>query len=110
MYWFLKTHHPRQLIETSAALPDEAKPGAWAAGLHGGRHDHPAPATMGTMMTPEDHERAAMGDLEQDKPQDAMVSAVLALAAAVTRLAEAHESVANSMIDLTPARARKWGR
>jgi hypothetical protein len=64
---------------------------------------------MGTMMTPENHERAAMEDLERDKPQDAMVSAVLALAAAVTRLAEAHESVAKSMIELTPARARRWG-
>ena len=33
-----------------------------------------------------------------------MVSAVLALAAAVNRLAEAHESVANSIIDFKPPR------
>ena len=56
------------------------------------------------MNAPEDHENMAMADLQRDAPQDAMVSAVLALAAAVNRLAEAHESVANSIIDFKPAR------
>jgi hypothetical protein len=54
------------------------------------------------MMSPENHESAAVA-ATHDAPQDAMVFAVLALAAAVNRLAEAHESVANSIIDLTPA-------
>ena len=58
-------------------------------------------------MTPEDHENMAMADLQRDAPQDAMVSAVLALASAVNRLAEAHESVANSLIDLKPANPPK---
>jgi hypothetical protein len=61
------------------------------------------------MMAPEDHENMAMADLQHDKPQDAMVSAVLALAAAVNRLAEAHESVANSIIDFKPPRGSRWG-
>jgi hypothetical protein len=56
------------------------------------------------MNAPEDHENMAMADLQRDAPQDAMVSAVLALAAAVNRLAEAHESVANSIIDFKPPR------
>jgi hypothetical protein len=54
------------------------------------------------MMSADDHENMAMADLQRDAPQDALVSAVLALASAVNRLAEAHESVANSVIDLTP--------
>ena len=56
------------------------------------------------MNAPEDHENMAMADLQRDAPQNAMVSAVLALAAAVNRLAEAHESVANSIIDFKPPR------
>jgi hypothetical protein len=56
------------------------------------------------MNAPEDHENMAMADLQRDAPQDAMVSAVLALAAAVNRLAEAHESVAKSIIDFNRAK------
>ena len=62
------------------------------------------------MNAPEDHENMAMADLHRDAPQDAMVSAVLALAAAVNRLAEAHESVANSIIDFKPDRPHRTGR
>jgi hypothetical protein len=61
------------------------------------------------MMAPEDHENMAMADLLHDSPRDAPVSAVLALASALNRLAEAHESVSNSIIDLRSARPPRSG-
>lgn len=49
------------------------------------------------MMSPDDHETMALSLVKHDEPQDAMVSAVLALAAAVNRLADAHWNVASSL-------------
>lgn len=58
------------------------------------------------VLSPDMHESAAMNELgaEQDRGdiQFALVEAVLAVASAVNRLAEAHESLAEAVGDLTP--------
>jgi hypothetical protein len=58
------------------------------------------------VLSPDMHESAAMNELGvgQDRGdiQFALVEAVLALASAVNRLAEAHESIAEAVGDLTP--------
>jgi hypothetical protein len=58
------------------------------------------------VLTPEDHESAAMNELAQTGGdlQGALVEAVLALASAVNRLAQAHESLPYAVGDLTPPR------
>ena len=58
------------------------------------------------MLNPDDHESAAMNELAQTDGdlQGALVEAVLALASAVNRLAQAHESLAYTVGGLTPPR------
>ncbi len=57
------------------------------------------------------HESAAMNELgvgqNRGDVQFALVEAVLALAPAVNRLAEAHESLTEAVGDLTPPQRRK---
>ncbi|MET9250261.1 hypothetical protein [Nonomuraea sp. NPDC003709] len=47
------------------------------------------------MIGPGAHEIAALNALADDKSEDAKVLAILALASAVNRLAEAQEAIAN---------------
>lgn len=62
------------------------------------------------MISADDHENMALSDMQRDDNQAALVSAVLALASAVNRLADAHESVAIAIGDLTPPRPKPRGR
>jgi hypothetical protein len=62
------------------------------------------------MISVDDHENMALSDMQRDENQAALVSAVLALASAVNRLAAAHESVAIAIGDLTPPRPASRGR
>jgi hypothetical protein len=64
----------------------------------------------GTMISADDHENMALTEVQRDEHQAALISAVLALASAVNRLAEAHESVAIAIGDLTPPRSGPRGR
>jgi hypothetical protein len=57
------------------------------------------------MISPEDHENAAMNELAHGGDmQAALIEAVLALASAVNRLAAAHDSLAETAVDFTPPR------
>lgn len=56
------------------------------------------------MISPDDHENTALAEIQRGEPQEALVHALLALASAVDRLASAHESLANTAIDLIPSR------
>lgn len=56
------------------------------------------------MISPGDHENVALAEIQRGEPQEALVHALLALASAVDRLADAHESLANTAIDLIPPR------
>lgn len=49
------------------------------------------------MISPGDHENMAISQVQQGEYQAAIVSALLALAAAVERLAEAHETIAGRL-------------
>ena len=54
------------------------------------------------MISPGDHENAAISALNNHADMtEAQVLAILALASAVNRLAEAHETLANAVTDMS---------
>jgi hypothetical protein len=56
------------------------------------------------MIGPGAHEQAAQSSLMEGDTATATVLALLALASAVNRLADAHQSIARTAVDLIPPR------
>jgi hypothetical protein len=54
-----------------------------------------------TTISPGDHENTALAEIQRNELQEAQVHALLALASAVNRLAEAHETMANAVTDMS---------